>query len=331
MLVDVYARAILILRAFGSQCMRLTPLWASGVWVGATLSWLLRPFLYRRTPAVEGKGLGYSASLFGLFVGAVLGLLSPFSLLSLVGLVRGLLHKQRLAPLVVGFSLASTLLDPTMLTFTGLALGLGFAWVRATTALGAVIVAGLVILLWARRSPASHSPAPGGDPMPEKLEMSRTVAGYLRHLGSQIYICGRHYLLALLLTAWIGVLLPLNALLPLLGQDSRMGVLIAAGMGGPLYVCGGGAVVLVDGLLKQGMSNGAALAYLTFGPATTVRALTALSAILGRRAVVVFVIGTVVVAILAGYLLNLHGQVAMPLGHPLTTWAKTAFDMFRRL
>jgi uncharacterized protein len=297
---DLYARSILILHAFKGQFASLTPLWLIGLGLGATLTWFLRPHLQKRLSR-PGK-LG-GATLLSLVVGILLGLISPFSLLSLMGVLRDLLRRRQWVALAVGLSLANPLLDPTMFTFTALALGPRLAWARVVTVCLAALVAGSVLLLWERRIPM-HQPgqneACGSAPVPP-----RTWGTYFRYLGSQIYTCGRYYLLALLLTAWIEVLVPLRVVAPLWGSDSRLSLLLAAILGVPLYLCGGGAIAIVRELIAQGLSAGAALAFLTFGPATTVRTLTGLGAIGGRRMVWVFLGSTLAMSLLAGYLLDM--------------------------
>jgi len=238
--------------------------------------------------------------VWGLLLGSGLGLMSPFSLLSLVSLLCDLSRERRLRPLVVGLALASPLLDPTMFTFTLLALGPRLAALRVVVALLAVWLAGGVILRYTPfRSGGDAAGRQPGLPLAE-----RTVIGYIHHLGRHLLFSGRHYLFALLITAWIQVLLPLRAWLSLGRSGGAMEVLLAAALGVPLYFCGGGAVALAEGLMRSGLSQGGALAYLAVGAVTTPRALTALVALVGKRGTAIAVFGVVTVAILAALLLN---------------------------
>jgi uncharacterized protein len=211
----------------------------------------------------------------------------------------------------LGLSLACPLLDPTLLTFTVLALGRQMAGARVIASLATALVAGGVLLsLGRRRSARDADPswavmADDGPSEERDREAPRTFAAYARHLCRHILTFGRHYLLALLLAAWIEVLVPARALAPLLGRENGLGVILGAGLGGPFYSCGGGGIAIIRESQGHGLSPGAALAYLTFGPATTVRSLSALAAIGGRRMVIVFVASAFGVAVLAGYILNL--------------------------
>jgi hypothetical protein len=295
----LYPRAALILAAFLGQFRALTPAWLLGLWLGATLSWFLRPMIRERGAEMARRSGGVAP--LGLLLGALAGIASPISLLSLSGLLGQLGRERRLRPLVVGFGLASPLLDPTMFTFTALALGLPLAWARVATALAVALGAGGTLLFWEAHAQPRSPALPPAEGTPPSLP--RTWTGYALALAREVYAYGRLYLLALLLTAWIEVLLPTPFLVGLLGRHP-WGVPLSALLGGPLYLCGGGAIAVVRELLEHGLSHGAALAYLTVGPATTARALAGVVSVGGRRMVVVLVAGALLVAVVAGYLLD---------------------------
>lgn len=298
-LTDLYARSLLILDVFAVQAVRLTPLWLVGVWLGATLSWVLAPRLsgWRVRPA-SGVTVGRSGR--SLLLGSSLGVLSPFSLLSLLGLLGDLGREPRLRPCVIGFILASPLVDPTMFTFTLLALGPRLAALRVLVALLAACLAGELIL----RRPLPLDDAQAITAHANRAAIRRGILGYLAHLGHYLAFSGRHYVLALLLTAWIQILLPLRAWLAVRAWPAPVEVLLAAGLGVPLYLCGGGAVALADGWLRGGLSQGAALAYLAMGAITTPRALTGLLTMVGKRGAAILIVVVWATAVLAGLLLN---------------------------
>ena len=64
----------------------------------------------------------------------------------------------------------------------------------------------------------------------------------------------------------------------LLGKDRFFSIPLATAIGIPVYTSGVGAIPIVEGLLKSGMSHGAALAFLVAGPVTTIPAMTAVFA-----------------------------------------------------
>ena len=69
----------------------------------------------------------------------------------------------------------------------------------------------------------------------------------------------------------------------LFGGNEAWGVLMAATIGVPLYVCGGGTIPILKGWLASGMSMGSATAFMITGPATKITNLGALKIVLGFR------------------------------------------------
>jgi hypothetical protein len=78
---------------------------------------------------------------------------------------------------------------------------------------------------------------------------------------------GRYFLIAIVLAAFVTTYVPRGAFVRYMGAE-HTSIFIAAAMGIPLYMCGGGAIPLVAQFLHMGMHKGAALAFLIVGPAT---------------------------------------------------------------
>ena len=110
---------------------------------------------------------------------------------------------------------------------------------------------------------------------------------------------------------WIIVGLALAALVHGL-MGTRWSELVPAGfeveimalVGMPVYVCAAGATPLVAVLVLNGVSPGAALAFLITGPATNVTTLGVLTQLHGRRIALLFAASVVVVTVLLGRAVN---------------------------
>jgi uncharacterized membrane protein YraQ (UPF0718 family) len=72
----------------------------------------------------------------------------------------------------------------------------------------------------------------------------------------------------------------------------------------PMYVCATASTPIAAGLLASGISPGTVLVFLLAGPASNIGSLGVIRQELGQRALVAYLSGVVVVAILAGYLLD---------------------------
>jgi uncharacterized membrane protein YraQ (UPF0718 family) len=95
--------------------------------------------------------------------------------------------------------------------------------------------------------------------------------------------------LAFLLEAAILLFVPQEWIVGLLGAQNRWAVPLAALLGVPIYTSNLTALPLIGGLLTQGMSPAAALAFLIAGPTTTLPAMAAVWGVVQRRIFVLYV------------------------------------------
>ncbi|MEE9127008.1 MAG: permease, partial [Planctomycetota bacterium] len=112
--------------------------------------------------------------------------------------------------------------------------------------------------------------------------------------------------------AWIVLGIGLSAMLaPHLTQEffasltPGIDVPLAALLGLPLYVCASGSTPLAAIMVFQGLSPGAAIAFLLTGPATNITTFGVLHRLHGRRVAVLFSVAMLVLAVGLGYLTNL--------------------------
>ena len=83
-------------------------------------------------------------------------------------------------------------------------------------------------------------------------------------------------------------------------------LLMATAFGIPLYTSGVAAIPIVQGLLANGMSNGAALAFLVAGPVTTVPAMLAVRALVKRRLFSIYLGASIIGSLIAGILFQAY-------------------------
>jgi len=128
-------------------------------------------------------------------------------------------------------------------------------------------------------------PRPTGGAWSGAVERLREAdpAAVLREVAEQSWKLGRWLLLAFVLEALITRYVPQTAIAGVLGGGNPFAIPLAALVGVPLYLNNAGALPIVSGLLAQGMSPGAAIAFLVAGPVTTVPAMTAVWGVVERR------------------------------------------------
>ncbi|MCP3954950.1 MAG: hypothetical protein GY697_22420 [Desulfobacterales bacterium] len=107
--------------------------------------------------------------------------------------------------------------------------------------------------------------------------------------------------LAFFLEALIILYVPGEWITSIMGKDNSLAIFTAGLLGVPVYTSNLSALPMVSGLLKQGMSPAAALAFLISGPTTTLPAMAAVWTLVKYRIFILYVSFSLVGAILLGY------------------------------
>ena len=84
---------------------------------------------------------------------------------------------------------------------------------------------------------------------------------------------------------------------------------MAATIGVPLYMCGGGTIPLLLQWLAGGMSMGAAASFMITGPSTKITNLGALKIVLGIRHFVIYLAFVILFSLSAGAVVNALARV----------------------
>lgn len=226
---------------------------------------------------------------------ACLGGASPLCTIGTAPVLVELLRSGASPAPALAFLVASSLLNPQLFLLMVGGLGLPLALAQVAGVLLLSLPVGLLVG-WLKPeiflSAETLAPAPRASARPRAiLRLVETV--------------GLYFVIGVILAALLQTLIPPAWTASLMGAGRWYSVLLAGVLGVPLYVCGGGAVPIVAGLLAQGMSPGAALTFFLAGPATRLTSLAALGALLNRRALIAYTAYVVVGAALVGAVLNL--------------------------
>jgi len=108
--------------------------------------------------------------------------------------------------------------------------------------------------------------------------------------------------LAFLLEALITLYVPQEWITAALGRHNPLVIITAAILGVPAYTTSLTALPMMGGLLTQGMSPAAALAFLVAGPTTTLPAMAAVWPLVARRVFVLYISFALLGAVLIGYI-----------------------------
>lgn len=245
-----------------------------------------------------------------ILMASLLGTLSPFCSCGVIPIISGLLIAGAPISPILAFWISSPLMDPETFVITSGGLGLKMAIFRLASAFLIGVTAGLIGLFFERErhlKPSILNPEKSkeqscscGCKMPESK--TRQFLGNVR--TSTIYL-GKWLLLAFVLEAVIINYIPMDWIGTILGKESPFGILLASLIGLPIYVNGISAVPIVKGLMSNGMSQGAAMAFLISGPVTTIPAMVAVTAVAKKKLFAAYILIGLFGALIAGYLCQL--------------------------
>ncbi|MEX2424742.1 MAG: permease [Acidimicrobiia bacterium] len=264
-----------------------------------------------------------------ILLAVAIGAFAPFCSCTVVPVVAGLLTAGiPLAP-VMSFWVASPTMDPEIFTFTVSMLGWELATVRLVATLVLSTAAGVGVHVLSRRGSfqnpllrqpdaacgsdegacPSTNPERGGVAVltPPRATIRTRVANLdikslVREIGRESWMLGRWLLVAFALEGVILETVPQEAIAATLGGANAWSVPLAAVIGVPLYVSNFTALPIVSGLLGQGMSAGAAIAFLLAGPVTTIPAMLAVRSLVRRDVFVYYLAVGLVGATALGFL-----------------------------
>ncbi len=269
---------------------------------------LLFGFMSRSSFAWLGKGRNtWSQAVRGVAFGAPV----PVCSCGVVPVYRSLIVRGAPVAAAVAVLISAPELGLDSVLLSGRLLGTEFTVARVVAAV-LLALAVAVIVAKSRRDTARRaghdSTEPSGD-FTSKLRTSIQTG-----FGEIVDHTGPWILLGLALAAcaapilesqWLGTVPP------------GLQVPVFALLGMPLYVCASGATPLVVVLIASGASPGAALAFLLTGPATNVTTFGVLASLHGRRFALHFAVSVAILAVIAGYTVNLLELDVQPLLEPV--------------
>lgn len=246
-----------------------------------------------------------------ILMGAIVGGLSPFCSCQVIPFVAALLAAGAPLSAVMAFWLASPLMDPAMFSITAGGIGFDFAVAKTIAAVGLGIMGGLTVKLLANSAvfadPLREQPAAAGCCSAKKLTLNwkfwqeserRSIFG--RTTWDNLLFLGKWLLFAYLLQSLLIAYVPAELIAQVIGGDGLTPILLGALVGAPAYLNGYAAVPLVGGLMEQGMSPGAGMAFMIAGGVSCIPAAVAVWALVKPRVFAAYIGLALTGAVVAG-------------------------------
>lgn len=203
---------------------------------------------------------------------------------------------------LAAFMMSSILLNPQLIIYSA-ALGTKALIVRISACFLCGIVAGLLVHVFCRETSffnfSSIAEVKSRDTDPNIL------LRLLKNFGRNVKATWLYFLLGIVLSALFQRYVPTDAFVKLFGSNEGFGVLMAATIGVPLYMCGGGTIPLLQQWLYDGMSMGSAAAFMLTGPATKITNLGAVKIVLGIRQFIIYLLYVIIFAFITGLIINI--------------------------
>ncbi|MDO6731483.1 permease [Marinovum sp. 2_MG-2023] len=231
-----------------------------------------------------------------IFMAALFGGLAPFCSCEVIPFIAGLLALGAPLSAVMAFWLSSPLIDPPTLLITAAALGWPFAVGKAIVAVGLGLFGGFAVramvgagafgdVLRPRKSAGCGcGPNPlEGRPVWKFWTEEKRRGEFRAQMIENIVFLAKWLALAYVLEALLVTYVPADVIVRLVGGDGVVPVVIAAFVGMPAYLNSYVAPPLLAGLVEQGMTSGAAMAFMIAGAVSSVPAMAAVWSLVKPR------------------------------------------------
>ena len=244
---------------------------------------------------------------------ALLGGLAPFCSCEVIPFIAGLLALGAPLSAVMAFWLSSPLIDPPTLFITAAALGWPFAIGKAVAAVSLGLFGGFAIKALmamgvfsnplrktvAKRCGCGPSPFDGKPAWVFWREAERRETFRSEFLGNAAFLA-KWLAFAYVLEAVLVTYVPASLIASLVGGEGVLPIATAAVVGMPAYLNGYVAPPLLAGLVSQGMTPGAAMAFMTAGAVSSIPAMTAVWSLVRHEVFAAYLGLGLIGAVLAG-------------------------------
>lgn len=253
-----------------------------------------------------------------ILLAALFGGLAPFCSCEVIPFIAGLLAVGAPLPAVMAFWLSSPLIDPPTLFITAGALGWDFAIGKAMAAVGLGLFGGFAMQAAIARGwfadPLRARSGGGcgcgsspfkGTPVWRFWTDGERMGTFRNELLANALFLVKWLALAYVLEALLIIYVPASLIAGLVGGDGIEPIAIAALVGMPAYLNSYVAPPLLAGLTEQGMSMGAAMAFMVAGAVSSVPAMAAVWSLVRREVFAAYLGLGIAGAILAGVLFQM--------------------------
>ena len=232
-----------------------------------------------------------------IVLAALLGGLAPFCSCEVIPFIAVLLAAGAPLSAVMAFWLSSPLIDPPTVLITAAALGWEFAAGKAVAAVVLGLFGGFGVRLFIRHrafaAPVRGAVATGCCGADDEFVAGSVRWRFWHEAARRDLFRSEAMSNGLFLVKWLTLAYAIEALLityvpaeliaGVVGGDGFLPIVIGALVGAPAYLNSYAAPALVAGLIEQGMSSGAGMAFMVAGAVSSIPAMVAVWSLVNRQ------------------------------------------------
>ncbi len=285
---------------FSVQFEQIFQYWVIGIVLGSVISVFGKQKIHQLFAKLQNKKFG----VLGTIPASLLGIASPLCMYGTIPIAASFSEKGMREDWLAAFMMSSVLLNPQLIIYSA-ALGTTALVIRVVSCLLCGIIAGLCVHFFYTGKGRSFFNFSGIGKLATHDTDPNILIRLLKNIWRNVKTTGPYFLLGIALSAVFQRYVPAEGFAGLFGDQRGFGVLMAATIGVPLYMCGGGTIPLLQEWLWSGMSMGSAAAFMITGPATKITNLGAVKIVLGAKRFALYILYSLVFAFLTGILVDL--------------------------
>lgn len=290
------------MRDFIQQITIIIPYWLIGIMIGA----LLKTFQSGNIEKMLKKIASIKSTLLPLIVAAIAGAISPITLFGIIPILYAfdIRTNRKFEAILVSFITSSILISPTIFIFT-ISLGLDIAIIRLLSSIFAGIIMGLVVDIYrGKYTPFLNLNIIASNNIKNKPKTSykSKARELVMNFWGAFKKTSINLSIGILIAYIISYIIP-DSLWELTFRNDNLAVPISAFLSIGLYQCGGGSIPILQGLMREGLSVGAAIAFMIVGPLTKITNLAALKSIMSLKKLIIYCVFLIVYVLIIGLIL----------------------------
>ena len=293
---------------FSIQLEQIFRYWIFGMTLGSLISVFGKDKIHQMFTSLRGKKLG----VLGVIPASLIGIASPLCMYGTIPIAASFAEKGMEEDWLAAFMMSSVLLNPQLLFYSA-ALGLPALIIRFASCFLCGTAAGIAVRCFFKsRQFFSFNRFSRQSGFAEQSDFNapadrntdpNLLLRFLKNFGRNVKATALFFLAGVALSALFQCYVPQENFARLFGNRG-FGILMAATIGVPLYMCGGGTIPLLQTWLQNGMSMGSAASFMITGPATKITNLGALKIALGIKHFLFYLLFAVLFALLSGLVID---------------------------